>query len=651
MRRAVRGGRGVAALAGASAACLTLAGCTSGPPDPTATADALAQALTSGDLSTVAFTGSTSTEADADAEAVLAGMSPATATVVAVGTQLEQTSEQPSALTTLTWTWDLDGEGPATETWDYTAQAELTAIEQDGEDEWQVRWSRAIVHPNLGDADVLALTRAQPDRADIIGADGTPLVTARAVQRVGIDKLRLTEADGDPEQAARDLAAIVGIDADAYAAAVVAAGDQAFVEALTLRELDAEPLREQIEAVTGARLIADELPLAPTREFARALLGTVGEATAEIVEASAGAVVAGDLVGLSGLQARYDDRLRGVPGYSVAVRSEAGETGDADQPETLVVTEPVAGEPLLVTLDATLQQLADDLLSDQQPPSALVALRPSTGELLAVSSGPGSGGYSTATLGQYAPGSVSKVVTALALLRQGVSPDDVLPCTSTVTIDGKAFTNYSDYPADALGDIALRRAFAESCNTAFVSQVDALEWPEVVDAAASLGIGVDTDPGFEAFLGSLAEPSGRVERAAGLIGQGTVLMSPLAAAVMAASASVGPVTPVLLPDSAPSTPTAVTLDPDESEQLTAMMRGAVVDGTATVLGDLPAPAVIAKTGTAEYGTNVPPDTHGWMVAVQGDLAVAVFVEDAESGSSTAGPILRDFLSQSRPASP
>ena len=46
--------------------------------------------------------------------------------------------------------------------------------------------------------------------------------------------------------------------------------------------------------------------LAPTRDFARPIIGTVGEATKEIVDESDGAVVAGDQVGLSGLQRRYD---------------------------------------------------------------------------------------------------------------------------------------------------------------------------------------------------------------------------------------------------------------------------------------------------------------------------------------------------------
>jgi cell division protein FtsI/penicillin-binding protein 2 len=53
--------------------------------------------------------------------------------------------------------------------------------------------------------------------------------------------------------------------------------------------------------------------------------------------------------------------------------------------------------------------------------------------------------------------------------------------------------------------------------------------------------------------------------------------------------------------------------------------------------------VIAKTGTAEFEKNGAILTHAWMIAAQGDLAVAVFVDEGTSGSGTAGPILEQFL--------
>ena len=99
------------------------------------------------------------------------------------------------------------------------------------------------------------------------------------------------------------------------------------------------------------------------------------------------------------------------------------------QERTLLSTDVVDGQPLRTTLDERLQQEAEDALDGVGPASALVALRPSTGEILAAASGAGSDGYNTATFGQYPPGSTMKVVTALALMRAGVQPSDRVPCT------------------------------------------------------------------------------------------------------------------------------------------------------------------------------------------------------------------------------
>ena len=68
-----------------------------------------------------------------------------------------------------------------------------------------------------------------------------------------------------------------------------------------------------------------------------------------------------------------------------------------------------------------------------------------------------------------------------------------------------------------------------------------------------------------------------------------------------------------------------------------MLRGVVTDGSGRGLLDVPGPPVIAKTGTAEFGTGADLQTHAWMIAAQGDLAVCVFVDVGESGSRHGRP--------------
>lgn len=623
----------------AAASVLGAVGCSASSPDPAPTAEALAAGLGSGEIVGVPVAGSSSAAQDAFV-GITEGMGPATLEVDVVQTVRDESADG-EAVTTVELAWDLDGSGTAQAAWTYRSQATLRLSEAE-EPVWEVVWDPGIVHPDLEPGAGLRLDRVQPTRAAILSQAGAPLVVERPVERVGIDKTQLGLAD--PQASARALAALVGVDADRYAQAVQQAGPQAFVEAIVLRESDADSLRDPVAAVPGGRLLTDSLPLAPTREFARALLGTVGEATAEIVEQSGGDIAAGDLVGLSGLQEAYDEQLRGRPGFTVSRTSS-----DSTDEVALVSLPPTPGEPVRLTLDPRTQQVADDVLRDVGPPSALVALRPSSGDLLAVASGPGSSEYSTATLGRYAPGSVFKIATSLALLRAGLSPTDPLPCTESVTVDGRVFGNYSDFPADALGEVSLSTAFARSCNTAFLSQSEVVTATGLAASAESLGIVDEVDIGVEAVLGSVGDPATVVEEAACLIGQGTVLLSPLGAATMAASTTGRTVVPRLVLDDVddPRSPGAAAnpVSPEESEALLAMMRQAVTDGTAAVLATVPGAPVAAKTGTAEYGTQVPPATHGWIVGVQEDLAVAVFVEDAESGSATAGPLLADFLSR------
>lgn len=528
------------------------------------------------------------------------------------------------------WSWDLPD---VEEAFEHTGTLRLV---RDDAGRWHVAADRGLLGLRRGER--FAVRRELPPRASILGAGDVEIVVPRPVLRFGVDKTQVPPAE--QAETARRLAAAVDVDAASLVARVRAAGDRAFVEAIVLRREEAGPARRAIIGIDGAGVVADTLPLAPTREFARPLLGIVGPVTAEVVEESDGFYVAGDEAGLSGLQQRYDEQLRGTPGLTVLATR-------GDEERELFHVEPRPGDPLRTTLDLDLQAAAERILADVGPASALVALRPSTGDLLAVASGPGSAGYSTATVGQYAPGSTFKIVSSLALLRGGLDPDSVVACPPSVVVDGKRFENYDDYPPSGLGRIPLRVAVANSCNTAFIGQRERAG--SLAEAAAALGLGVDHDLGFSIYLGSVPEPESETSAAAAVIGQGQVLASPVAMAAVIGSVARGEtVLPRLLPDQevervdVPQPLTAA-----EATALRTLLRAVVAQGSGVDLADVPGPPVIAKTGTAEFGTEDPPRTHAWLVAAQGDLAVAAFVEEGASGSRTAGPLAEELLRAAR----
>ena len=651
----------------------SLVACGDGRDGAESAAQQLASAVSALDVGSVAFEGKESGAANDQLKEIFKGLDPNKPAVQAG----ELTFESDTATFPLNYTWKVGAEE-----WKYTVSAQL----KKSGDKWLTVWKPAILVPELADGEIVYSATDRPARADILGAGGVPLVSYRPVVNVGIDKPALGGAD--PADSATKLAQLVGVDPAAYVQQVQAAGPEAFVAAITLREDGRTITDGQIGEIPGARAIKDYLPLAPTRTFARALLGTAAEANAEQIEKSNGALKAGDTTGIGGLQQQYDAQLRGSDGINVFAE-KAGLTAEEKQTlpnegrRVLFQAEIKAGTPLKTTLDPKLQQLAEDVLGKVGPASAIVALRPSSGAILAAASGPGSNGYDTAMLGQYAPGSIFKMVDSLAMFRNGMTPDSKVDCPATLTVDGRTFKNAEGYPASSLGSVTLRDAFAHSCNTAFINARDTVSQAQLESAATSLGVAVEAPAlGAAAFLGSVPGEAEGTEHAASMIGQGKVLLSPLAAAIMAGSVAKGaPVAAQLVlnpnegvtapgtggtatagtgtpgaeapaaPPSGDATTSAAAPAPAAETPVTAaeaaaladMMRAVVTSGHAGFLASVPGEPVGAKTGTAEFGNDTPPKTHAWIVAVHGDLAVAVFVEDGGLGATTSGPLLKEFL--------
>lgn len=640
----------------------SLVACDDGRSGAETAAQQFATAVSGLDVAGVAFDGKDAAAANDQLRGVFKALDPQKPAVEAGDITLD--GDNASAPLNYTWKFG-DAE------WKYTVPANF----KKSGDKWLTVWDPATLAPGLADSEILSKGAQSPQRADILGAGDVPLVTYRPVVNVGIDKPQLGTAD--PTDAATRLAALVGVDPAGYVQQVKASGAEAFVSAITLREEGRTITNEQIAAIPGARAIPASVPLAPSRTFARAVLGTVGEATAEQIEASEGALSAGDVTGIGGLQQQYDEQLRGTD--AVVIRAQRADltreqiqSAATDPRRVLFEVAPEPGTPLKTTIDPTLQALAETTLEDVGPASAIVALRPSSGAVLAVASGPGSNGYNTAMLGQYAPGSIFKMVDSLAMFRNGLTPDSKVECTPTLTVDGRTFKNADGYPESSLGSVTLRDAFAHSCNTAFIAARDTVSQGQLEAAALAMGIAVEAPSlGADAFLGSVPGEAAGTEHAASMIGQGKVLLSPLAAAMMAGSVAKGaPVSPqlVLNPDggaaaagttsgsTAPAaqpsaTATAETPSTASGEPITAaeaaslgdMMRAVVTSGHAGFLAGVPGAPVGAKTGTAEFGKETPPKTHAWIVAVHGDLAVAVFVEDGGLGATTSGPLLKEFL--------
>lgn len=343
--------------------------------------------------------------------------------------------------------------------------------------------------------------------------------------------------------------------------------------------------------------------------------------------------------GISGLQERYDDVLSGTAeDYAVAITDR--DTGKAVR--TIAKPGSRTGQDVRTTIDPAVQRAAAAALAKASTPAALVAIKPSNGDILAVANEPS--GYNRALVGQYPPGSTFKVVTAAALLEAGMSPDDGMECPQYEWVSGFRFENQDEFSLG--GGSTFRDAFARSCNTAFVAARSQLDDDTLADTASAFGIGGQWDSGISTYDGSVPVNTDVTDKAAAMIGQGRDLASPLVMASVAATVKSGKFAqPRLVPDHVKNPYQAPReLDAAVLENLRSMMRSVVTDGAGDALKNVPGEPH-AKTGTAEFGDEDPPETHAWMIGYQGDadIAWAVLLEGGGSGGKDAGPIAAAFL--------
>ncbi|WP_254125708.1 penicillin-binding transpeptidase domain-containing protein [Amycolatopsis sp. CA-230715] len=319
-------------------------------------------------------------------------------------------------------------------------------------------------------------------------------------------------------------------------------------------------------------------------------------------------------------------------GWAVARTDGAGKTID-----TLFGKE-VDRKPLISTLSTGLQKAAEAAVDTTAQSAVLVALQPSTGDILAVARNNGQQHLNPFT-GLYAPGSTFKIATATAALESGTATaDTVLECPGTIQLGQRTIPNDNKF---VLPPVPLHSAFAHSCNTTFAQLASQLPPDALKKAADQYGLNADFDvPGLQTEAGKVEATGSAAEQVEAGIGQGKVLVSPFGGALMAATVAAGKaVTPKLW--HGVDTKVGAGYGPPPAPVLAsvrAMMREVVTAGTAT--GAKGAGTVFGKTGTAQLPD--PSKANGWFVGYRGDLAFAVMLA-ASNSSAPAVTLATKFL--------
>lgn len=413
------------------------------------------------------------------------------------------------------------------------------------------------------------------------------------------------------------------------------------------------------------------------------VLGYLGEVTEVELDRSEGAYRPGDLVGRKGVEARWDERLRGEDGRRVVVVDSRGR-----QIEEYHRVPARPGENLRLTLDLELQQEAARLLEGKV--GTIVALDPRQGDVLALVSSPSfdpnrfarrldPGDWAVlredpdhplqnrAIQNTYPPGSVFKIVMALAGLESGlVDADDQVVCHGSAKFYGHRRRCWRQR---GHGRVELVSSLRDSCDIYYYKLGQQLGIEAIADFSRRLGLGRSTGialPGEKAGLVPDEDWSRRArdtpwypgETISVAIGQGPILTTPLQLAVLAgAVANGGTLWRPRLSFSQEPRGEQVVLREDDLQLVREALWKVVNDPDGTGRSaQIPGLEVLGKTGTAQVvaqetwtkNEDLPPELrdHAWFVswAPRDDprLVVVVFVEHGGGGSKAAAPLAREL---------
>ncbi|MXP46695.1 penicillin-binding protein 2 [Altererythrobacter luteolus] len=528
------------------------------------------------------------------------------------------------------------------------------------------------------------LTLIPPRRGWILDRNGAPLASNRADFRVDI----IPERTPNPDKTVETLGEILGYEpARIQDLKDAMEGARGFQPVEVGTGLDFEQF-----AAISVRL--PDLPgVVPQRGFTRYyptgpsvghLIGYVGPASAEEYELDKNPllITPGYKIGKDGLEKQFEQELRGEPG---ARRVEVTASGRIVR--DLDTRSDVQGDPVRLSIDGPLQDYAARRIGLES--GSVVVMDCNTGELLCMASMPsfdpnsfsdGIGRVEYSMLrddervplrnkvlkGLYPPGSTVKPMVSMALMGQGIDPEEKVFCGGGLRVGNRVFGCWN---RRGHGAVDMAKAIYQSCDVYFYAMAQRVGMDPIAAMARRCGMGQEFPlPVVSQFYGTVPDPQWKMRKydrewqafdtVNATIGQGYMLANPLQLAVMASRIATGQqVMPNLLLGGKNPAFEKFRFPSDQKDYIRQAMSD-VVNGPGTAgRGRLPFDdiKIAGKTGTAQVVSLSKSDGRSgpWKYRDHGlfiffapfdnpKYAGAVVIEHG-GGSGAAYPIARDVM--------
>lgn len=320
--------------------------------------------------------------------------------------------------------------------------------------EYKINWSSSMIFPELRDTDKVRVSTIESKRGEILDRNGNKLAENGSISSIGIVPGKLSE---NKEQDIQKISELTGVSVDYINNQLSQSWvtDDTFVPIKKVSTSETN-LKEQLLQISGIQINSTNARVYPLGNETAHLIGYVQTINAEELEQNAGKGYSStSLIGKAGLEAAYEDRLRGIDGTEIYIQDAQG-----NKLKTLAKQDKKDGEDIKITIDSTLQKEVYEQMKNDK--GLWIIMEPTTGEILTAVSTPTYDsndfvlGLSTDEWNQlnndtskplynrflqrYCPGSTFKPITAAIGLTTGKITTD-----TTVSYSGKSWQKDSSW--------------------------------------------------------------------------------------------------------------------------------------------------------------------------------------------------------------
>lgn len=252
--------------------------------------------------------------------------------------------------------------------------------DKESQDGYSINWSSSLIFPTLGSNDKVRIKTITAERETITDKNGEILAGQGSVSSVGLVPGKLSD---NKEKDIEKIADLLGITVDSINKSLSASWvkEESFVPIKKVSK-DATQLKEQLLEIPGVKITTVKEREYPLGEAAAHLVGYVQTITAEELENNRGkGYKATSVIGKTGLEKQYEERLKGKDGVEIYIEDENGK-----RKTDIAKIDVQNGEIIKLTIDANIQKkLYEELKEDE---GFFVVMNPNSGALLALVSTP-----------------------------------------------------------------------------------------------------------------------------------------------------------------------------------------------------------------------------------------------------------------------